>query len=127
MSEPTVSLREPGGAPAGMLCPVCRVDLVMADRQGVEIDYCPKCRGIWLDRGEIDKIIERSLAQDAPRAAPYPDPPPQQGYPQQGYPASPGWSHGGHGGSHGGSHGGGHGSSGYGKHRRRSWLGDLFD
>ena len=43
-----------------MKCPVCDVDLVMADRQGVEIDYCPKCRGVWLDRGELDKIIERS-------------------------------------------------------------------
>lgn len=43
-----------------MKCPVCNVDLIMADRQGVEIDYCPQCRGIWLDRGELDKIIERS-------------------------------------------------------------------
>lgn len=43
-----------------MLCPVCNVDLVMSDRSGVEIDYCPKCRGVWLDRGELDKIIERS-------------------------------------------------------------------
>lgn len=43
-----------------MNCPVCNVELKMADRQGVEIDYCPKCRGIWLDRGELDKIIERS-------------------------------------------------------------------
>lgn len=45
----------------GLLCPVCRVDLVMSDRQGIEIDYCPKCRGVWLDRGELDKIIERSM------------------------------------------------------------------
>ena len=43
-----------------MLCPVCNVDLMMSDRSGVEIDYCPKCRGVWLDRGELDKIIERS-------------------------------------------------------------------
>ncbi len=44
-----------------MKCPVCTgVDLVMSDRQGVEIDYCPQCRGVWLDRGELDKIIERS-------------------------------------------------------------------
>jgi Zn-finger nucleic acid-binding protein len=43
-----------------MHCPVCKVDLVMADRHGVEIDYCPKCRGVWLDRGELDKIVERS-------------------------------------------------------------------
>lgn len=44
-----------------MKCPICNVDLVMADRLGVEIDYCPQCRGIWLDRGELDKIIERSV------------------------------------------------------------------
>lgn len=47
----------------GMLCPVCRVGLVMSERQGVEIDYCPSCRGVWLDRGELDKIIERSEMQ----------------------------------------------------------------
>lgn len=45
-----------------MLCPVCHVDLKMAERQNVEIDYCPQCRGVWLDRGELDKIIERSAA-----------------------------------------------------------------
>ena len=45
---------------AGLLCPACRVDLVMSDRNGVEIDYCPKCRGVWLDRGELDKILERA-------------------------------------------------------------------
>jgi Zn-finger nucleic acid-binding protein len=43
-----------------MNCPNCNVTLVMSDKQGIEIDYCPKCRGIWLDRGELDKIIERS-------------------------------------------------------------------
>ena len=43
-----------------MNCPTCKVELKMADRQGVEIDYCPQCRGVWLDRGELDKIIERS-------------------------------------------------------------------
>lgn len=52
-------------AAAGMPCPVCRVPLVMSERQGVEIDYCPQCRGVWLDRGELDKILERS-AQVAP-------------------------------------------------------------
>lgn len=46
-----------------MMCPVCQgVDLVISDRQGVEIDYCPRCRGVWLDRGELDKIIDRSAA-----------------------------------------------------------------
>ena len=43
-----------------MKCPVDNSDLVMTDRQGIEIDYCPQCRGVWLDRGELDKIIERS-------------------------------------------------------------------
>ena len=53
-----------------MKCPLCAVDLVMSDRQGIEIDYCPKCRGIWLDRGEIDKIIERSQAAETARPMP---------------------------------------------------------
>ena len=43
-----------------MKCPNCNVNLVMSERNGVEIDYCPDCRGLWLDRGELDKIIERS-------------------------------------------------------------------
>jgi Zn-finger nucleic acid-binding protein len=43
-----------------MLCPIDQTELVMTDRQGVEIDYCPTCRGVWLDRGELDKIIDRS-------------------------------------------------------------------
>ena len=52
-----------------MNCPICTdTQLVMADRQGVEIDYCPKCRGIWLDRGELDKIIERSATLDSDAA-----------------------------------------------------------
>jgi uncharacterized protein len=54
-----------------MKCPVDGIDLVMSDRQGIEIDYCPQCRGVWLDRGEIDKIIERSVGQGAP-ASNYP-------------------------------------------------------
>lgn len=43
-----------------MNCPICNVTLVISEKQGIEIDYCPKCRGIWLDRGELDKIIERA-------------------------------------------------------------------
>jgi Zn-finger nucleic acid-binding protein len=50
-----------------MNCPLCSVDLVMSDRQGIEIDYCPKCRGVWLDRGELDKILERSAQEASPR------------------------------------------------------------
>lgn len=49
-----------------MKCPICEIELVMTDRQGVEIDYCPKCRGIWLDRGELDKIIEKSMSTERP-------------------------------------------------------------
>jgi uncharacterized protein len=49
-----------------MYCPVCKnVELKMSDRQGVEVDYCPQCRGVWLDRGELDKIIERSALIEA--------------------------------------------------------------
>ncbi|MDQ4145104.1 MAG: zf-TFIIB domain-containing protein [Actinomycetota bacterium] len=43
-----------------MTCPVDGTELKMSERQGVEIDYCPQCRGVWLDRGELDKIIDRS-------------------------------------------------------------------
>jgi Zn-finger nucleic acid-binding protein len=42
-----------------MKCPLCNIDLQMSERQGIEIDYCPKCRGVWLDRGELDKIIRK--------------------------------------------------------------------
>jgi Zn-finger nucleic acid-binding protein len=52
-----------------MKCPVCQIDLHMTERQGIEIDYCPQCRGVWLDRGELDKLLERSSA-DRPPAAP---------------------------------------------------------
>ncbi len=64
----------------GLLCPTCRVNLVMSERQGIEIDYCPQCRGVWLDRGELDKIIERSEGAAAPapaRPQAAPPPPPQ--------------------------------------------------
>jgi Zn-finger nucleic acid-binding protein len=47
-----------------MNCPVCITELKIADRQGIEIDFCPKCRGVWLDRGELDKIMERSSSQE---------------------------------------------------------------
>ena len=72
-----------------MKCPIDGTQLVMSDRSGVEIDYCPQCRGVWLDRGELDKIIERSATQAAP------PPPPQQpsgydrGYDDRGYDSRP--------------------------------------
>lgn len=49
-----------------MLCPRCAVTLALAERQGIETDYCPHCRGVWLDSGEVDKLIERSMATLAP-------------------------------------------------------------
>ena len=58
-----------------MKCPIDGAELVMTERHGVEIDYCPKCRGVWLDRGELDKIIERAVppvAQPEPEPAPRP-------------------------------------------------------
>ncbi len=94
---------------AGMPCPICKVALVMSDRQGVEIDYCPQCRGVWLDRGELDKIIERSAQEIAPAAPPPTAPsyqPEPRGYPQQ--------------------HGYGH-KHGYYPKRKKSFLEELFD
>jgi Zn-finger nucleic acid-binding protein len=89
----------------GMPCPVCKVPLVMSERQGVEIDYCPQCRGVWLDRGELDKIIERSAQDLAPQAPAAPQP--QQ--PAYGYQEP--YSH----------------HRGYKPKRRKSFLEELFD
>ena len=55
---------------AAMLCPLDRTALVMSERQGIEIDYCPSCRGVWLDRGELDKILERGAAESEPARQP---------------------------------------------------------
>ena len=101
---------------AAMSCPVCRVPLAMSDRQGIEIDYCPQCRGVWLDRGELDKIIERSAPQASPvtQQAPAPQPvaqqpvtppPPQQVYVQQPWGGQPHYHH----------------------KKRKSWLEEIFD
>ena len=69
-----------------MACPVDGSTLVMSERSGIEIDYCPQCRGVWLDRGELDKIIDRSNAASAPptqaRAAQAPPPQAQWSQPQ---------------------------------------------
>lgn len=63
----------------------------MTERHGIEIDYCPSCRGVWLDRGELDKIIDKAaVGVAAPPPAPGPDPRTESaGYPQQGYAAPP--------------------------------------
>jgi uncharacterized protein len=61
-----------------MKCPVDSIDLIMSERSGVEIDYCPQCRGVWLDRGELDKIIDRAaelMGSAVPAAPPQPSPP----------------------------------------------------
>ena len=58
-----------------MKCPIDNVDLVMSERHGIEIDYCPTCRGVWLDRGELDKIIDRAAGPaQAPQAQFQPPP-----------------------------------------------------
>lgn len=86
-----------------MKCPVDDETLVMTERSGVEIDYCPRCRGVWLDRGELDKIIERS----APAAA-APAPPPRE--PSRS--AGP-WRD--------------HDERGHKRKKKESFLGELFD
>jgi Zn-finger nucleic acid-binding protein len=84
-----------------MQCPTDGTLLVMSERSGIEIDYCPTCRGVWLDRGELDKIIDRSMTQPAP----------QQQYQPQSQPQSqPNYSQ---------PH--------YKKKRKESWLSELFD
>jgi Zn-finger nucleic acid-binding protein len=92
--------------PGPMSCTHCSVKMVMSERAGVEIDYCPQCRGVWLDRGELDKIIERAAREAAP-----PEPPraPQAPYPPQApFPPQSGYGHGHH-------------------KRRKSWLEEIFD
>jgi uncharacterized protein len=104
-----------------MKCPVDDTILQMTNREGVEIDYCPTCRGVWLDRGELDKIIEQSVkyfSQPQQNLNSQPTPPiynsqpvnyPNQnnhGYNNQSYP---------------------HNNQHYPKKKKESWLGDLFD
>ena len=55
-----------------MVCPHCNVTLAVSERQGVEIDHCPRCRGVWLDRGELDRIIERHVAYETGAGSRYP-------------------------------------------------------
>jgi uncharacterized protein len=70
-------------AAVGMPCPVCKIALTMSERQGVEIDYCPQCRGVWLDRGELDKILERSASEAPQPTAPQAPYPPRASQPVQ--------------------------------------------
>lgn len=89
-----------------MKCPTCpEATLVMSDRQGVEIDYCPQCRGVWLDRGELDKLIDRSAQQEAPaRAATLSQPVRRPDFEDSDFR-----------------------KRGHGGYRRKSWLSDIFD
>lgn len=96
-----------------MLCPICNVDLLMSERQGVEIDYCPKCRGVWLDRGEIDKLIERSVAEQQPQRPAQPQPQPQPVQTHQPHQPRYGYDD---------DH-----RHGYHKHRKKSFLSEILD
>jgi Zn-finger nucleic acid-binding protein len=89
-----------------MKCPHCNdVTLVMSERQGVEIDYCPQCRGVWLDRGELDKLIAHDVAA-APASQPaYPQPGRRPDFEDSDY-----------------RH-----NSGYGRRKPKSWLSEIFD
>ena len=94
-----------------MQCPTDGATLVMSERSGIEIDYCPTCRGVWLDRGELDKIIERAASQQGAWANPSTPP---QSVPAPRYSASPSSGH------------GGHGSRAPHQKRKESWLSDIF-
>ena len=88
-----------------MQCPTDGATLTMSERSGIEIDYCPTCRGVWLDRGELDKIIERSFTQQPAAAAPAPAQTATYGEGPRGYQ-----------------------QQGYGKKKRKeSWLSEIFD
>ena len=91
-----------------MKCPVCpESTLALSERQGVEIDYCPSCRGVWLDRGELDKLIDMSSRQAPAQAAPAAAAPSRGAPPpivDSDYGAYPS-----------------------GHRRRKSWLSEIFD
>ena len=96
-----------------MNCPKCNITLLMTDRQGVEIDYCPECRGIWLDRGELEKIIDRSFGNNPEMNQP-------QGFPPMGFNDNHYDKHDDHHNSHGYR-------GAYGQQRKKGFLGELFD
>ncbi len=110
-----------------MQCPNDGAVLVMSERSGIEIDYCPTCRGVWLDRGELDKIVERASteysapaapAAPAAFAVPAAPAPPQQApaYGQRPYDDGRGYEQRPYG-----------GDQGYRRKKKESWLSELFD
>lgn len=130
-----------------MQCPVDGAVLVMSERSGIEIDYCPTCRGVWLDRGELDKILERAAREfgaGAPAAPAAPAAPPQaqpqqqpaQPYPPQQQPAQQGYGQNpmdllrqvtGQGYEQRGYDQRGYDQGHYRKKKKDSWLSELFD
>ncbi|MEQ1699479.1 MAG: zf-TFIIB domain-containing protein [Ilumatobacteraceae bacterium] len=111
-----------------MKCPTCPdAVLVMADRAGIEIDYCPTCRGVWLDRGELDKIIERNAAATAPAPEPaaasriLPADQPQYQQPQYQQPQQPYRSNSKYHSKYHDPRGG------YAKKKKSSFLGEIFE
>lgn len=104
-----------------MNCPLCNVTLQMADRQGIEIDYCPKCRGIWLDRGELEKLVELSAGRSTASSSPPPSSYPPASYQPQ---DSRGYD------DRGNSYADPRNTPDYRyskPKKRESWLGELFD
>lgn len=96
-----------------MKCPACtETHLMLSERQGVEIDYCPSCRGIWLDRGELDKLLDRAVASVHSAPASPPTALAQAAMESR----SDGWRDGRHGQS----------ENRY-DHRKKSWLHEIFD
>ncbi len=110
-----------------MKCPTDSATLVMSERAGIEIDYCPECRGVWLDRGELDKILDRAAADVPAAAAPSPAPAPQQPYAEPRYSEprydaprrdeSPRYD----------DRRGGYGQQPYRKKKKEHWLSEIFD
>lgn len=102
-----------------MKCPNDAATLVMSERSGVEIDYCPECRGVWLDRGELDKILDRAETEfraAAPASAPqaYPAQTPRYDDRSRGFDPNLGPAR-------------DYDNRGYGRKKKESWLSELFD
>lgn len=99
----------------GLVCPRCGGEMITFNRAGVQVDQCQTCKGIFLDRGELEQLVQAEQSFYAPPPPPQAPPPgyQQPGYPPPGYPPPPGYGYGGHHGGH--------------PRRRRGFLGELFD